>query len=623
MPRPAIIRFLSGAFAPPFNGLVVLVWVFFVWCFAIHPDTPILKGAFADSDDMIHLVRIMDWLQGQDWFDPVLHRLNPPEGTVSHFSRLAELPLAAIMWPLHQLGLSWQAAAYAAAAVWPLALLGFFLMALRWAAQGLMPRDWAGVSAFVALFAVPTLSQFSPGRVDHHGLVLLLIVLALGSVLRLMEGQDKTRLAIATAFLLASAQVVALESLLWVLMLAGWVGFWSVLKGRIMALPTMAFAASFYVFSALYLMLSVAPSQYFVMTPLAYSGLYVVLSAAVALSLAVGALAAYRCNASCRIVIGGSAALIIGVFFFRHFPALLIGPYGGMAPDLATVMMGNIGEALSAVRRAENYAQLVGLLLAPLFAFGVSLYFMLKADDEKLWRWVLLSLLLLGSLFLMTFYQVRFIRYAALFSVFPMSALLWKGWLFTNLRWQGHRLAFAKVGLILLVGPLLAVLIPANCDGQPLDRRDLLFPVQNTVETPCPPVAVWQMLALPDYYGDKPRLIMSTMNEGAGILFHTPHQALAAPYHTNVVGNMDSKRFFSTENSQDAEKIARARGVDLVLLCKPLPAIYRDNRAETMSLAELLVNRNIPDWLVPIDFPLFENALLFEVRPVSAKTLPP
>ena len=43
---------------------------------------------------------VRDLLAGQGWFDLHQYRMAPPEGTLMHWSRLVDIPLAALLWLL-------------------------------------------------------------------------------------------------------------------------------------------------------------------------------------------------------------------------------------------------------------------------------------------------------------------------------------------------------------------------------------------------------------------------------------------------------------------------------------------------------------------------------------------
>jgi hypothetical protein len=73
MSKPSFFAPLAAVFRPPFIGLGAVVWLYFVWCFLVHPHSPILRGDFIDPDDPMYLAHALDWLKGQSWFDTVQH----------------------------------------------------------------------------------------------------------------------------------------------------------------------------------------------------------------------------------------------------------------------------------------------------------------------------------------------------------------------------------------------------------------------------------------------------------------------------------------------------------------------------------------------------------------------
>src|SRR5690606_35689740 len=74
----------------------------------------------ADTDDAMRLVVVRDLLAGQHWYDHVQHRLNTPYGAELHWSRLADLPVAALILLLRPL--AGAAAEQLALWLWPLLL---------------------------------------------------------------------------------------------------------------------------------------------------------------------------------------------------------------------------------------------------------------------------------------------------------------------------------------------------------------------------------------------------------------------------------------------------------------------------------------------------------------------
>jgi hypothetical protein len=262
-------------------------------------------------------------------------------------------------------------------------------------------------------------------------------------------------------------------------------------------------------------------------------------------------------------------------------------------------------------------------------AMPLTLYFFLKAEPTKRWQWGLLTLLLGAGVALTLFYQRRFGGMATMLQIIPLAALLQRGWGWVGARWRGRRQFFAELGLIILAGPLFAVFWPALYDGRSLYRGVFLFPVNfGTEEVACQSYELENALRNPLGLGNKQRLIMNALSEGPELLFRTNHQILAAPYHMDVEGNVDSTRFFSTPYPEEAEAIARRRHVDLVVTCMFASDFYfhvnpshkeenKDGPGKDFAphFIERLLTGHIPAWLKPVKIPGLTNYLIYEVLP--------
>ncbi len=59
-----------------------------------------LANAGGDNDNLMRLAEVRDLLSGQGWFDLHQYRMGVEGGTVMHWSRLVDAPLAAIILPV-------------------------------------------------------------------------------------------------------------------------------------------------------------------------------------------------------------------------------------------------------------------------------------------------------------------------------------------------------------------------------------------------------------------------------------------------------------------------------------------------------------------------------------------
>src|SRR5690606_1110304 len=53
--------------------------------------------SLSDTDDNMRLAEVKAWLDGQAWFDLRQHKLAPPDGLNIHWSRIVDLPIAALI----------------------------------------------------------------------------------------------------------------------------------------------------------------------------------------------------------------------------------------------------------------------------------------------------------------------------------------------------------------------------------------------------------------------------------------------------------------------------------------------------------------------------------------------
>src|ERR1700754_3268989 len=103
-------------------GLVSLIYsaIVIVALLIFHRHATDYVGA--DNDDIMRLVEVRDFLGGQGWFDMMQYRLGLDGGTLMHWSRFIDLPIAALIG-FFRLFLAPERAEAAALAIWPLVLV--------------------------------------------------------------------------------------------------------------------------------------------------------------------------------------------------------------------------------------------------------------------------------------------------------------------------------------------------------------------------------------------------------------------------------------------------------------------------------------------------------------------
>lgn len=537
----------------------------------------------ADTDDAMRLVEVHDFLAGQGWYDLTQYRLDTPYGGSMHWSRLVDLPIALLITVLRPLfGV---AAETAAAYAYPFALL----LGLLWLSARLSMR-FAGPEGMLPGLALPafsliTLTDFSPGRFDHHSVqVLLLLVLALCTI----EALERPRRAIGAGIAAGAAIAIGIESLPGVVSAILAFGLLWVLDGR-HATALRYFGLGFGGATLLFLGLALPPAQWFSPACDAISIVYAAPAVGTGLAFVVLSFTPLRTPLR-RLAAGVMAGGALVALLVALFPQCLRGPYAALDPWLVDNWLDRIREAQPLiVALGDNPVFVVAVTVPALLALGVAIWQLFAAPAATRQKWITYAAFLVVAL-LVACIQLRAIRFAnclavpagAVLIVAVRAAYLRRAGIGSTAGLVGSWLGFAGVALALLTGLVLAVTsagtVGTGFAAQPADascRR---------------PEAFAALALLP------PVRIMTPIDLGAHMLLFTPHSVVSAPYHRNQDGVRDTFRFFN-EPIEAARVILLSRGIELVVVCPGMPELDNIPDAAPDSFARLLREDRLPDWL--------------------------
>ena len=554
---------------------------------------------FLDTDDAMRMVVVRDFLDGQGWYDLVQHRLNTPFGAEIHWSRLVDLPQAGLLWLARQVT-DLRQAEWVAGMIWPLLLLGVLLWLSTRTTVELAGRAGLLPGLVLPILSPAVLSEFSPGRIDHHNVI---IVLTMATLLASLVALRRSGAAWIAGLLAALALSIALEA------------------APVMLAAILAFALS-YVFDparagnllrfglglsgglAGLLMLARPPARWLEAACDMISPVYVLAGGLVGLSfVAISVMPAPRL-AWQRLLLLAGLGVVSGLVVVATYPQCLGGPYGSLDPWLQTNWIAAIVEAKpwhASLPELPAYAISVGV---PVFLGLVAavLAFRAEPDDRQAW---LTLLVFLGCTTLVMLAQIRGARLAILPAI-PAAA-----WLVVQARgYYGSKPrllpALGLVGVWLAFsGIVLSFLVTSTVNLLP-DGRAQLVTSTRASKLPC-----LAGDAFTDLRGLPPERVMTPIDLGAHLLLETPHGVVAAPYHRNEQGVLDAFRFFNQPVSQ-ARQIASERGLGLLVTCPAMPEMRGTGLGETDTILSLLAAGTPPDWLqdVSLDGPLRVYAVL-------------
>jgi hypothetical protein len=562
-----------------------------VWCATVATQIYVGLGAGAgySTDDAMRLVEVRDFLAGQSWFDLTQYRLNPPEGMWTHWSRLIDLPLAALIGAGGILAPP-TLAERIAAIVWPAGLLLLYLAGVVALARGLAGDAAARLALIFAALTAPVLQHFRPGAFDHHNAQLVLLVWSLALATRAPAPGAPSRAAALAGAMCALSLAIGVEMVPAIAALAAVIALRWIVHGDAVRQTTAAFALSFAAATLALFAATVPPARYGIAACDALSIVYV-LAAGIG-GIGLGGLAVASGLSTVRQRLGTAAALgaLVVATLVLGFPACLGDPYGHMDPRLSALWLANVSEARNVLSMLRDLPQEIlpqyGLPAAALVLGTVRA---LRAPPAERWHWIA-DLAVLAALGVVALWQVRGSAAAnavavALAAAALAAAALARGTVILGLGPAGLLAA-------LLLNPLTLIAI-GNAGARAVEvatgaqHRTVIADGPGTCRRAADYAALAQL----------PRgLVLAFIDAGPFVLTETQHAVLAAPYHRNVNGNAATLEAWLAPPDEAAGRL-KALGVDYVAFCPGAPERYNYAAYAPDGLAAALSRGEVPKFL--------------------------
>jgi hypothetical protein len=562
---------------------VLLFWLTAAALFLYARWASVTAFALGDTDDNLRIMQVRALTAGQDWYDLRQYRLNPPDGADVHWSRLVDLPLAAIRLLLAPL-IGGPAAERAAVAVAPLLPLLVAMGAVAVIARRLV-APWAfALAVAILLCGHSARSMFAPLRIDHHGWQLALLAVAAVGLTDPRRARGGAVLGIATALSL----VIGLEMLLY-LGLAGGLVVLMWVRDPADARRLAAYGGSLAGGTALgYALFASYANRAPVCDALSPVWLSVVAFAgAVAVALTFLRAGDWRL----RLAAAAAGGVLLALGYALAWPHCL-GRLERVSPELIELWLGNVREARPVYRHGFTTAgAILALPIAGLAGYATMLW-RSRGDPARLIPWAALALLASLALALL-FWQSRAGPAAQLLAVPGATGL---GWLV--IAWLHGR----PSPLIRIAGTAAAFLLVSGIGAQQALRlapqpRPKAMKAVDEANRLCPTLWGLKPVAL------QPRgYVLTHVDLGPRLIAVTHHDAVAGPYHRNGRDIIDVMRAFRG-TAEAARATVERRGIDYVLICPGLSetTIY-SSQAKTGFYMQL-VRGKVPAWLEPVPLP--------------------
>lgn len=552
MDTAQIREWRDAALAAAVALLLCTVWAMRDWAALSALHLP-------DTDDVVRLQQVRDWLSGQAFADLAQHRLGIG-GVEMHWSRLPDLVPASIITLLTPFTGA-HVAELTAVIAWP-ALLFMLALALTGSIARALGTS-APTAIVVAALAYPASTLFLPGRIDHHGLQLVLLL----GLVRALLGRGSWQKGAVTGLVSAASLVIGMETvpllaIAAVVLAVRWIAEGTGEGGRLAGYG-LALSAGL---AAAALLLRTSGWSYPACDGFA-APLWRAAQLAALAPLGLALLTRRLPGRKARLVAAGLLGAIAAGAALAVSPSCLR-PYGGVDPMLARVWLANVAEAQPLPRaplaQAIGYA---GLLLAGL---GATIWMWWRSSRAE---WLIVGAFQFMSL-LIAFAQLRGAYAGAMLAAPALAGLI------AAARARGTAaLAAAWIASAGFVYPLAGAALLRDRDTTPSEAR-------------CDGKAAVAMLSkLPQ------GMVAAPVDLGAYVLAATPHAVLTAPYHRNGEGNRALYRLLLSA-PEVAYREASHLGLDYLVDC---PGAHGELEAlPPNSLLAALRVGTPPPWLHPL-----------------------
>ncbi len=567
----------------------VACWAFASLLLVAFSAATLTTRIFPDPDDALRLLQVRDWLAGQSWFDVSQHRINPPDGGDMHWSRLVDLPLAAVIMLLRPL-LGTAGAETGALVLVPLLTLGTVMALVAAITHRLLGRERAILACLLTPVSVMAVAQLRPFRIDHHGWQL---AFGLAAAWALLDSRPR-RGGILAGLATATWLTISLEGLPMAAAVAGWLS-WRWLRDPRDGGRLLAFAAALGSGAAVLLALTRSPGAWLSVQCDAltapYLGALAVAAAGLASVVAAAPASSVKRGIGLLTVAAVSGATLIGIA-----PACTRGPFVALDPLVASFWYQHVAEGLPVWR--QDPAIVAHMLCLPLVGLAGCWSAWRRACEPERQELATLLFLLAAALAVSLLVQ----RGAGLANLLALPGAVF---LVHAVLERSRTVAPLPRAAALLAG--LALAVPG-------------LPVAALVKAPAPSVAgagstrqcvdVRELRLLRSL----PRsTVAAPLDIGPAILVHTPHRIIASGHHRNAAAMRDVIEIF-TRAPAGARSILQRHGAHFLVVCPDLiePQLYAERNPRGLW-AELDAGRT-PSWLVPVAWPGESRLQVWRIR---------
>lgn len=506
--------------------------------------------ALIDTDGHMRYNRVLELVTGLNgWWDGWAHRANAPFGHSMHWTRPLDALLVTLATPVAAFS-GWSDGLYfASLMVGPLLHLALGV-AVAWAARPLVGVSGSYLAGMGVAAQSGILSYATPGRPDHHILIVVLAVIMIGSIVRLVVDRQ-SRSTMAAGLAAAGGLWVSTEFLAPLAIAIAFVGWLAAARTNDRS-ALWRFCLWLGIGIAVALVIERPPAEYL---SVEYDRISIVHVLLAVLAAAVGWVLARARSARRRLALLLSGGIVSAIVMRLVFPLFLGGPFADVPESVVNIWLVRVAELAPVWEAARHrFSDLSLLIGSGVIGLVLGLFRFRRQTHRSAWLLVLVSLALFLALCVRS---VRFSVYPAALGAIPIAAWASERIAAHPGRGLGKSLRRVFVMSVVVVGMAYPFLIALAIEGPPTGESLPMCDLKQVVA----PLAA----AIGPTSGT---VVLASLDSGPELLYRLPVRVVADPYHRNVGGILDSYAAFGARDSTD---LLDKHEVKFVLVCEHDP----------------------------------------------------
>ncbi len=571
---------------------VLLLWAITSVLMLVAMRGNIGPTGFMDADDALRMQQVRDLLNGQGWFDLHQYRIAPPDGVAMHWTRIVDVPLAAIILIFRPLLGQAQAEILATVMVPLINLAAAMLLCARLAARQF--GTMAGIiAAQMVVAAIPASVRMMPLNIDHHGWQFVLALVALNG----MASRGQRAGGAVAGLALALALAISLESLPLAIIFAG-VCALRMMRGQREWLG--AYMASLGLGSAVLFLvtrgLSDLADHCDAISPV---HVMVLLWCAGCCTLLMPRLR--RRPAALSLIMLGLIGLgALAIMALRAPQCVGLDAFAALDPLVKRVWLDSVAEGLPVWRQVLLVS--ATMVLLPLFGLIACWRLWRNAQDQESRDWWLDMALLLAGATVVGLLVTRASAVSCLFATVPAA------WQFRAqvAAWRADPLILRRLVRMVFLVVLLVPGVAIGLAGEAVMRQPTRPSSAGLCKLP---------KALPALAQQPETIILVGIDLGPAILVNTPHTVVATGHHRASAAIRDLLVAFLGPDHGARAIIARRKATMVVICPTDGEALLYRRLAPDGFMAHLAAGK-APAWLEPVPLGASGGIRMWKVRPL-------